>query len=271
MLFSKNRKLQRDRNAGLVFRWRGGYKANRGGFTVAFLLTALFFGAGFIMINVYAKQNTVPSRYRASMVQLGEVDDDLKWWIERNSPLLPSWGGDGDLQSSLRVGGLLFGEISERHKEKHRIEDVEMEEISIAGERVYLSNDGVMPRIGRHKVLLSEEEVSDDDVVVEWGVNVEAGENLRLRLPKSLVYDKWIPESWHGREVRFIVAVDDMGRVIKVSPSEWVEVGEYRGLEDWIQTIRFKPERGAVGKSRVGILDVSVMPVGAVVMKGGGL
>ena len=112
MLFTKKKKLQRDRDAGLVFRWRGGYRSNIGGSTIAFLLTSMLFAGAFLLLNIYLKSSAVPSKYRASMVQLGQVDSQLEWWMERNSPGLPMWESNGDEKSVTRVKILLENELN---------------------------------------------------------------------------------------------------------------------------------------------------------------
>ncbi|MGJ8655616.1 MAG: hypothetical protein ACSHX6_04125 [Akkermansiaceae bacterium] len=239
MLFSKEKRLQRDRNAGLVFRWRGGYGLNRGGSTIAFVMTSMIFAAGFVMLNVYAKPNTVPSRYRATMIQLGEMDDDLTWWVEKNSPNLPLWSGNDDEPSDARVSELLREEIYDAHGGTYRYEDVEMQQIEVANEEVYSLRTRSLPSLRRFSV-----DQGDGVEVMGWKLLVTGEAGLEERLPADLDYGDEIPANWRGNSARFIVAVDAGGKVLSVNPSEWTEDEVVRGFEDWIQAISFKPVKG---------------------------
>ena len=260
MLFSKKKKLQRDRNAGLVFRWRGGYGTNRGGSTIAFLLTAMIFAAGFVMLNVYAKPNTVPSRYRATMIQLGVMDNDLKWWIEKNSPNLPLWSGNGDEVNVAGVDAQLREKVREIHCRKYRYEDVEMQEIEIGNEGIYALNNRSLPSVSRYKNSLAEGLPENDIPQVNWTLSVAADESLMKRLPDALSYGNWIPAKWRGRSVRFIIAVDPRGKVLSVNPAEWSEDVTVRDFGNWIHTIPFKAVKEDAG-SVSGVVTLSVKPV----------
>jgi len=128
MFFSK-KKIQRDRAAGLVFRWRGGHATNRGGGTLALCLTAAIFAGGFLLLNVSATPGTVPSRYRASVIQLVNIDDRLSWWIERNSPSMPQWSVESDEESVRRVDDLLLGEINATKHRGMGYQDIDIQKI----------------------------------------------------------------------------------------------------------------------------------------------
>lgn len=260
MFFSKKKKLQRDRDAGLVFRWRGGYGSNRGGSTIAFLLTSLFFAGGVIMLNVYAKPNTVPSRYRASMIQLGEMNDDLRWWVEKNSPNLPLWSGHNDEVSESKVSEMLAEKMYESQGATYRYEDVEMKQIELDNEEIYSIRTRSLPLLSRFR----DAEVQDNGqfTPLEWELSVTAGDGLKERLPGDLDYGSFIPESWRGNSVRFVVAVDAGGKVLSVDPTEWNEDKVVRGFEDWIQTFAFKPVVGGGSDDVVtGLLVLSLLPV----------
>ncbi|MFT6792500.1 MAG: hypothetical protein ACJAR1_000480 [Rubritalea sp.] len=259
MLFSKNKKLQRDRNAGLVFRWRGGYGLNRGGSTIAFLVTAIVFAGGFIMLNVYAKSNTVPSRYRASMIQLGKMDDDLTWWVEKNGPNLPVWSEYGDEQSDARVNAQLMEELRESNSGAYLYEDVQMQQIEIDDEGVYALNNRWLPAVTRFS--LADGGIAADIAEVGWKLKLNASEELALRLPDALEYGNWIPERWRGRSVRMIVAVDITGKVLSANPAEWNESRTVKEFEKWVQTLQFKPADKEQGQTVTGVIDLSYSPI----------
>jgi hypothetical protein len=261
MLFSSNKKLQRDRNAGLVFRWRGGYSLNRGGLTIAFILTAMVFSAGFIMLNVYAKPNTVPSRYRASMIQLGNVDDDLTWWIERNSPSLPVMDEYGDNDSDQSVNALLMEDLKEAKSGAYQYADVEMKEIEINQEEAYSLDSRGLPPLSRLMTHGDDKEVSAPEV--SWELKVSVNDGLAKRLPVGLVYGDWISEKWRGRSVRLVIVVDARGKVLVVNPSEWNESKTVREFENWAYTIQFKPAEDEEKETVTGVMTLSYSPVDA--------
>jgi hypothetical protein len=258
-MFSTKKKLQRDRDAGLVFRWRGGYRSNRGGSTIAFLMTSLVFAAGVIMLNV-AKPSTVPNRYRAEMIQLGEMDDDLTWWVEKNSPDLPVWRENGDTASESRVSALLKTELDSDQGEVYRYEDVEIKPVEIDNEEIYSLKTESLPPLRRFQN--AKDENSDSVALVEWKISVSADDDLKKRLPSGLEYGGFIPERWRGSSVRFAVAVDAGGKVLDVNPTVWNEDDVVKGLENWVQTFRFKPIQGAGADEIVtGVISLGLFPM----------
>ncbi len=259
MLFSKKKKLQRDRIAGLVFRWRGGYALNRGGSTIAFLITSMLFAGGFIMLNVYAKPNTVPSRYRASMIQLGKMDDDLTWWVEKNSPNLPVWSLNGDEQSEERVNVQLMENLREVDSGAYLYEDVEMQQIEIDDEKFYALNNRWLPSLKRLKAKENGPLVNATEV--GWKLKVNASKTLKSRLPGELDYGNWIPEKWRGRSVRLIIAVDARGKVLSVNPAEWTEDRTVKDFENWVYTLQFKPADKEQRQTITGVINLSYSPI----------
>jgi hypothetical protein len=262
MLFSKKKKIQRDRNAGLVFRWRGGYATNRGGSTIAFLITSIVFAGGFIMFNVYAKPNTVPSRYRASMIQLGKMDDDLTWWVERNSPNLPVWSLNGDEESEARVDSGLMENIREANSGAYLYQDVELEQIEIDDERIYALNNKWLPSLKRFEAAEVDPVVAAPEVT--WQLKVNVSETLAARLPDArdtLEYRNWIPERWRGRSVRLIVVVDAEGKVLSVNPSEWNESKTVKEFGNWLYTFQFKPAGRGQQPTVTGVVNLSYSPM----------
>lgn len=255
MLFSNNKKLQRDRNVGLVFRWRGGYALNRGGSTLAFLLTSMVFAGGFIMLNVYAKPNTVPSRYRASMIQLGKMGDDLTWWVERNSPNLPEWEENGDEESERLVNALLLEDLKDANSGVYKYAEVKMQAIEIQQEGIYSLSSTVLPPVERLKIADDINEVTIPEE--NWKLKIKVNEPLAARFPAELEYDNWISEKWRGRSVRLILAVDARGNVLSVNPAEWNDSKTVREFENWVHTIKFKPSENEQNDTVTGVMDLS--------------
>lgn len=262
MIFSRKKKIQRDRDAGLVFRWRGGHATNIGGGTLALFLTAATFAGGFLLLNIYAKPNAVPSRYRASMIQLGEVDDRFTWWVERNSPPILQWSDESDEESISRVSELLISEINSRQHQSVGYQDIEIQEVETAEDLMYSIHSDTLPSIERLKKELGTTE--DPGVanlgIVKWGVDISAGGGLKGRLPGGLVYDDDLPLAWRGGVVKFSIAIDGKGKILAVNPVDRSDSDVVRGFENWLHSVTFKPLKKPAN-------DASDTMIGVVVMR----
>lgn len=241
MLLSKKKKTQRDRAAGLVFRWRGDHPTNRGGGTLALCLTSAVFAGGFLLLNVSAKPNTVPSRFRASIIQLDVIDDRLAWWIERNSPLVPMRSLDSDEESVLRIDELLLSEINANLHRSLGYQELKVEASKRVGVEMFSLNSDTLPSIKR---LVSEDIETVDSVapdIVKWNLEISASDGLKDRLPKELSYNGWMDEPWLNGSVRFSVAVDHKGKVLIVNSVDWLEDDTAKRLENWLYAVAFDP------------------------------
>ena len=259
MLFTKKKKLQRDRDAGLVFRWRGGYRSNIGGSTIAFLLTSMLFAGAFLLLNIYLKSSAVPSKYRASMVQLGQVDSQLEWWMERNSPGLPMWESNGDEKSVTRVKILLENELNLSDDPIYKYEDVDLRQLQINEQRYYTVDAPSLPSLEGFQ----SGKIVEDIQPLDWQLTVTSTGELNDRLPAGLEYGGWIPESWRGLSVKFIIAVDAKGSVMTATPVEWETDDVVKNIENWIYTITFKPKARNADDITTGILDLRYFSVEA--------
>ena len=257
MLFSKKKKIQRDRKAGLVFRWRGNQATNRGGGTLALCLTSAVFAGGFLLLNVSAKPNIVPSRYRASIIQLGTIDDKLAWWIEKNSPSIPEWSSSADEESIHRVDELLLNVVNADHHRSLGFQELNIEPIERTEYEMYRLNDDILPPIGRLVNIADDiNSVHQPVGIVKWNLEISVDGELNERLPKEITYDGWIPESWYGDSVKFSVAVDSTGKVLAVNPVDWTEDEIVKGFENWLYSVAFKPlKKIHISNTVIGVIE----------------
>ena len=256
MLLSKKKKTQRDRAAGLVFRWRGDHPTNRGGGTLALCLTSAVFAGGFLLLNVSAKPNTVPSRFRASIIQLDVIDDRLAWWIERNSPLVPMRSLDSDEESVLRIDELLLSEINANQHRSLGYQELKVEASKRVGVEMFSLNSDTLPSIKR---LVSEDIETVDSVapdIVKWNLEISASDGLKDRLPKELSYNGWMDEPWLNGSVRFSVAVDHKGKVLIVNSVDWLEDDTAKRLENWLYAVAFDPlKKASSPNTMIGVVE----------------
>jgi len=258
MLFSRKKKIQRDRKAGLVFRWRGNQATNRGGGTLALCLTSAVFAGGFLLLNVSAKPNIVPSRYRASIIQLGEIDDKLAWWIEKNSPSIPEWSSHADEESILRVDALLLNEVNANQHRSLGFQELEIESIERVEDEMFSLNSDILPPIERlvDVVEYVDPNINEPASSVEWSLEISVDGELNDRLPKDITYDGWVPESWYGKSVKLSVAVDSTGKVLVANPVDWTEDEIVKEFENWLYSVNFQPlKKINIANTVIGVIE----------------
>ena len=241
MFFSKKKKTLRDREAGLMFCWRGGNAMNRGGGTLALCLTSAIFAGGFLLLNVSAKPNIVPSRYRASVIQLSKVDDRLAWWIERHSPPIPQWSVSADEKSVKRVDRLLLDKINTTMHRGVGYQDIDIQKVTRIDGEIFSLNSDTLPPIDRH--IIAEETNDNPFLTVQWGLDISVKNDLKERWPDDLVYDQWIPDSWRGSSVKFSVLVDSSGKVLVAESVDRSEDPIVKEFQNWLYAVSFKPAK----------------------------
>ena len=103
MLFSRHKKTQRDRDAGLVFCWRAGYGGNRGGMLIALLMAVGFFAFAFWGVSISLEKSLPESRKYAKIMLLDSATLDMALWIDQNSPFPERWDPQWDEGHQSRV------------------------------------------------------------------------------------------------------------------------------------------------------------------------
>ncbi len=239
MLFSSRKKLVKDREAGLVFRWRGGTGTNRGGFTIAFLLTLIFFVTGFSLVRVKVKPEISPNRYRASIIQLGMMSDDLAWWIEKNSPYLDSWYEDMEALGGNSVNRKLMATIELENATPPAWRDVEIKSIELTVPSIFTKAEVEFPP------LESLPQSSEQSVIQpQWQMvlHSEHADQVK-RLPERRDYPliSNLPREWYGRSLSLLVQLNQAGEVLHTIPLKWSDDKTEQLIETWIQTLQFAP------------------------------
>jgi hypothetical protein len=189
------------------------------------------------------------------MIQLEEMDDELTWWVEKNSPNLPVWSGNSDTQSDLRVNAQLMEDLRETNSGAYQYEDVEMQKIEFDNKEIYTLNNRGLPPVNRLEIGDNNPEVTAPEAT--WKLKVTVNDALAARLPDGLEYEKQISKRWRGRSVRLIIAVDARGKVLNVNPAEWTESKTVRQFENWVYTIPFKPAEAEQQQMVTGVINLS--------------
>ncbi|MFC4994174.1 hypothetical protein [Rubritalea tangerina] len=251
MVFSRQKRIQRDREAGLVFSWRGGIEGNRGGMVLSLLMAVGLFAFAFWGISIDFKSSQLPQRKFAKILLLDEVSSDMALWVDQNSPFPSRWDPQTDTRHQARVQASLnevFQEITEPPSPWKEMPEVE----------VPLSQPRLVER-GRVELggLPVPHERAKRPEVLELVMSLDALGGLESRQPESISpIEAPVPKQAYGSNYRFTVMLDADGRVVYCVPVEWQENGFAGEVENWLKGQRFKPNPGQ--SSELGEVSVGV-------------
>jgi len=258
ILFSRKKKIQRDRNAGLVFHWRGGYAGNTGGLTLAIILATSIFALGMLGIKVYVNSATPPSRYRAEIIRVTHIDPSLRWHLERNSPHLNPWNSSQDELELIKVREKMYAAIDATRENQLQWNTVALAEPSLATPRIYEEGKVRIPSLARHHLA---NEGTEDPAVVKWSFILGATDKKVIpRLPELKEYPANVQslENYQGKTLKFTVNVNAKGEVVSCLPLEWNADAEAKLIENWLNTLQFKALKGAKNVDEVETMIISV-------------
>ena len=240
MLFSRQKKLQRDRDAGLVFCWRGGQGGNRGGMVFSLLMTSSIFALAFWGVSLDFPSTKPESRKFAKILLLDDFSTEMALWVDRNSPFPSRWDPLVDSPHRERVNdelNLLFQQMTIPPSPWF-----EMPQVPLPLSVPRLLEYGVVELGSLPKPQLD----LGKKGVLELVVSLKALGHLEKRTPKNVLpIDVVIPRQAYGSNLRFVVTFDPQGKVVFIVPSEWRE-GEYeREVESWLKLQQFAPSDAA--------------------------
>lgn len=242
ILFSRKKKLQRDRNVGLVFHWRGGYAGNTGGLTLAFILASAMFALGFVTFNVYVNSTAAPSRYRASVMQVGALQDGRRWSLERKAPFLTPWHEGQDHLNVSAVNSKMYDAIDQLKERSVSWRKVPFAEDELVVPRLYAVAETSLPDVKRHTSMSENVLLNMAGVENKWEYVISsASAEGRARLPVQKKYDAEVSElgDYLGRTLEFSVNITTSGEVISCIPLKWNTEPEMKLVEQWLNTLQF--------------------------------
>lgn len=260
MWFSRKKKLQRDRDAGLVFRWRGGYAGNRGGMTLAVLLAGGFFVLASIAVNIRVKPEMAPLRHQPSITNLENIDEGLEWWLEKNTPFLDSWYSHQDELGEGLVQMKLQETIAKENEKNVDWRKVELDKVLPETPSVFAKGEVNLPSVKRH-VGESGNPTSEDVPAYQTQLEISSpNKGMEARFPETRAFDVELDkaEDWLGETLRYTVYVNAKGEVTSCLPIEWSNDKGGKQFENWINTLRFKPSK--VGQEAL-VLEVTVRQI----------
>ncbi len=248
MFFSRKKKLLQDRSAGLVFQWRSGNTGNRGGMFLAFVISALFFIVIFASFNVMVKSNAPPPRYTANLTLLGNVNENMTWWIEKNSPYQSRWYDDLNYLGEKSVSEKLDSLIGRQSESPMNWRKMEQVEVLPSIPSVYAKGEVELPRLSRlFDDLRDSSEGAEVAPVLNKSVVALEIRSLEAvgeaRLPEVTTFIAHLLNSGEklGETLSYIVYLSPSGKVINATPLKWTDGEVWKELENWVNVLQFKP------------------------------
>lgn len=239
MLFSLQKKLQRDREAGLVFCWRGGQGGNRGGLLISVILALVLFATAFWGVSLSFEKAQTEPRQAAKIILLRDLSSEMALWVDQNSPLPSRWDPQNDVSHQQRVDAALKQVFQEMTRPASPwIEIPNLNKVIdaprfIESRAVQLGNLPSAPP--------SVDVRSDFELVVA----VDASGELEQRLPESYSdFNIKIPMQEYGSDLRFAITLDSLGCVVYCAPVEWLTSEYSQNIENWLKVQKFKPKSG---------------------------
>lgn len=270
MFFSRKEKLLDDRKAELVFNWRGsrGYQLGK---LFALVFSVIIFGLAVYALKIEVVKPSVTSIRKGVVTMVDEGDFRNQGFInlvETLSPFPPRWDPAYDVDVFQRIDekltDLMEGDSS------YSAELLPMPEERLWGKGV--SSQSFLSAIGEKGVFydhfLDSEAFNGNSVAhaqkapeqgeLTLNVSLFAGDRFSQRLAGfedgQLLPKDAVSEDAYGQSYRFIIGVDERGRVISSLPAmgravDSVNQGDsQRGLMEWLRGQVFQPvdEEGIV-------------------------
>lgn len=250
MFFSRYKRLQKDREAGLVFRWRGGIGGNGGGLLLALILTLGCFFLAFLGLNVSLYKSSAQSQEYAKITLMDSFKPEMALWVDRHSPFSVRWDPQNDVEFQARVQSALNVTFNGMAKRPLPWQEMPLEQQPI--KELRLTDKGEVHFFEEFDVVQQPELRPS---ALEFEVSLEMSQNLKKRFRKEGVSSSWqgeIPAQAYGSNLRFVVVVDAAGNVVYCSPIKWVAGESVGELENWVRRQKFDPaKRAEIGEITV--------------------
>lgn len=251
MFFRRTRKQKRDREAGLVFHWRGAKKHHLGKF-VALMVAASCFAFAAYAVRIEGLKQPLLSKRTGTVILLNEDDPNcrrLMLQIEEKSPFPSRWDPVHDPATGKRIADMaesVMGEPWVYQPQLRNLPPQDEESASLAS--MDDPNEGLVAGMmtGWRQRLESNDFTGGGDLYVRGIVVAKGDIEGRLAhkvwsLPTNLVTEDWL-----GQSFRFMLGIDGRGIVRSCIPLPGGSMGGGRAtdrqkdLAVWLRAQRFK-------------------------------
>ena len=238
MLFSRQKKLQRDRDAGLVFCWRGGQGGNRGGMILSVLIASSMFALAFWGISLDFTAAKPELRKYAKILLVDQFSTKMTLWVDQNSPFPSRWDPLLDTGHQERVND----ELNELFQQMTVPPSpwIDMPEVALPLSVPRLTEYGKVELGKLPKPLQNKQKKG----VLELDVFLDTHGGIGKRKPEELLpINVVIPEHAYGSIMRFVVTLDAKGKVLFIAPAEWRDGKYEKNIENWLRMQQFVPSK----------------------------
>lgn len=268
MYFIRRKKHQRDRDAGLIFHWRG-FRKHHSGKMVALLMACALFAFSVYAINIETVRSPLQSKKEGVVFVLNEENPSvakLLLQVEENSPFPARWDPAVDVEVQTRIAedrNQLEGELWTYEMRMAQLpqksQTREVPSIIDAYDDLLLGSTDKWRAYGANHDFADQEEP-----VIR--VRVIAGDHLKprisgdqLQLPNELIVDEG-----YGQIFRFQIALDSAGFVSNCTPlpggtADAVIISDrQRDLASWLRSQRFKEDEQGGDGMVVGEVELQI-------------
>ncbi|GAA5495278.1 hypothetical protein Rhal01_01453 [Rubritalea halochordaticola] len=235
MFLSRRKKLTRDREAGMVFRWRGGLAGNRGGMTLAIFLTGGIFTLAFVGLNINVRKSKPLQRRVAKIMLVPENDERLSLWVDQKSPFPARWDPADDQEHLQRVEDELTLALATSSIRETEWREMPASQQRLTSPSIFKVAEQVLPELSKGERELVPE------APIKLQLDTEMLGDLAKRRPTQIeAFEQDIPAEEFGKQFRWFISLDREGNVVYLAPVEPGN-GEFsKLLENWLRGLKFK-------------------------------
>lgn len=254
MLFFKKKKQKRDREAGLVFRWRGVRKHHLGKFVALGFAASLFVFLAY-SVRIEGMEQRLLSKETGTVIYLDPDDSAIRklmFDIEEQSPFPARWDPAQDRAHLTKISNMVNEVVG-----KPWMYEAELIPVPMKGD----TSSSLASIVDTNTGLLSglRNDWQDTEVSPELPVVGDLFVRAHLRASRGLAdrlnHQEWslpahlVSEDWFGQSFRFLVSIDSEGVVRSCLLLPGGSMGVIRAGERqqelgvWIRGQRFKQQR----------------------------
>ena len=251
MFFLRKRKQKRDREAGLVFHWRGAKKHHLGKF-IALMVAGSCFAFAAYAIRIEGPKPPLVSKRKGTLIFINENDPNcrrLMLQVEAQSPFPARWDPAYDLVTRDRVAAMAEKVMGEPWEYQ-----AELKLLPPRAQDTFGLTSILEPRAGLLAGMMhtwpqnldSAEVVGGGDLFVRGSIRVSGELSERLMKQEWILPANLVSEDWFGQSFRFMVGVDSKGIVRSCVSLPGGSMGVVRvtdrqeELAVWLRAQRFK-------------------------------
>lgn len=268
MYFLRKKRAKRDREAGLIFQWRGSRKHHLGKI-IAFMVAIGFFAFSVYAIRIEGLKAPLLSKREGQVVMLNEDDPNcriLMLQIEERSPFLVRWDPAFDEEIMLRINhakNALRGKLWSYDAALIPLPD---DEPTRKLASIIEPHHGLLGRVSDQWQWVCPLDGVDlhGDLLVR--AKTVANGNLEDRLPggELALPPDLVASDWFGQIFRFQVSLETSGvvRSCVALPGGTTDVSNVtdrqEDLAHWIRNLRFKEAKPGVETIDAGQLEIQI-------------